>query len=260
MTTEEALLAAVWASPHDDLPRLVYADWLDETGDPAKAARAEFIRVQCELARLDDQTCGRWHTLKGIETRLWERHRGLFRRGVDCKLVNEPFHRGFVAPHRRMIVLDHFLNWPDEKVNRAPLWEFNLNNFAPPMRLLELTQNARLQRLGFLGVWNMTDEQVVAVADSPHAVNLAGLHCRRGVLTAVGVRAIAQSPNLPHLTELLLDTDWVDVPLAHELVNSSLAEQLKRLDLMGCSYLDPVAYAMLSAKYSRRLVVGNRLA
>jgi uncharacterized protein (TIGR02996 family) len=30
-------------------PRLEYADWLDEHGDPAKA---EFIRVQCELARL----------------------------------------------------------------------------------------------------------------------------------------------------------------------------------------------------------------
>jgi uncharacterized protein (TIGR02996 family) len=38
MTTEQALLAAVWADPHDDLPRLVYADWLDETDDPASNA------------------------------------------------------------------------------------------------------------------------------------------------------------------------------------------------------------------------------
>jgi uncharacterized protein (TIGR02996 family) len=47
-TTAAALLARILASPEDDAPRLVYADWLDEHGEPA---RAEFIRVQCELAR-----------------------------------------------------------------------------------------------------------------------------------------------------------------------------------------------------------------
>ena len=43
MSTESALLAAIWADPHDDTPRLVYADWLDEHDQPA---RAEFIRAQ----------------------------------------------------------------------------------------------------------------------------------------------------------------------------------------------------------------------
>jgi uncharacterized protein (TIGR02996 family) len=32
-------------NPDDDAPRLVYADWLEEQGDPL----AEFIRLQCEL-------------------------------------------------------------------------------------------------------------------------------------------------------------------------------------------------------------------
>jgi uncharacterized protein (TIGR02996 family) len=45
---DEAFLRAIGAAPEDDAPRLVYADWLDDRGD---AARAEFIRVQCELAR-----------------------------------------------------------------------------------------------------------------------------------------------------------------------------------------------------------------
>ena len=49
-TDEDALLRAVWDAPHDDAPRLVYADWLDEHGDPD---RAQFVRLQCELARLD---------------------------------------------------------------------------------------------------------------------------------------------------------------------------------------------------------------
>ncbi len=49
MTPDEALLSAIRAEPDDDGPRLVYADWLEEHGEQP---RAEFIRVQCELARL----------------------------------------------------------------------------------------------------------------------------------------------------------------------------------------------------------------
>lgn len=49
MNDGDLLLKAIVAEPDEDTPRLIYADWLDETGtDPA---RAEFIRVQCRLAR-----------------------------------------------------------------------------------------------------------------------------------------------------------------------------------------------------------------
>lgn len=48
MTEEQALLAAVVATPDDDLPRLVLADWLDEHG---QEERAEFIRVQIAVER-----------------------------------------------------------------------------------------------------------------------------------------------------------------------------------------------------------------
>lgn len=66
--TQRALLKAVAAAPNDDTPRLVYADWLDEHAPElpnkereATAARAEMIRVQCELARLSEEdTEARW--------------------------------------------------------------------------------------------------------------------------------------------------------------------------------------------------------
>jgi uncharacterized protein (TIGR02996 family) len=46
--THDDFLAAIRADPADDLPRLQYADWLqEEGGDPA---RGEFIRCQCALA------------------------------------------------------------------------------------------------------------------------------------------------------------------------------------------------------------------
>lgn len=49
MLDREPFLRAIFATPDEDLPRLVFADWLDEHDDPAWA---ELIRVQCELNRL----------------------------------------------------------------------------------------------------------------------------------------------------------------------------------------------------------------
>lgn len=48
MNDDRAFLAAVMANPRDRLLRLVYADWLDERGDP----RGEFLRIQCLLEEL----------------------------------------------------------------------------------------------------------------------------------------------------------------------------------------------------------------
>ena len=50
MTDRDALLAAIVANPDDTTARLVFADWLDETGVERDAAHAELIRVQCELS------------------------------------------------------------------------------------------------------------------------------------------------------------------------------------------------------------------
>jgi uncharacterized protein (TIGR02996 family) len=44
----DSFLRDILDHPFDDAPRLIYADWLEDHGEEA---RAEFIRVQCELAR-----------------------------------------------------------------------------------------------------------------------------------------------------------------------------------------------------------------
>ena len=58
MDEEAAILAAVAAQPADELPRLAYADWLDDHADhfpdpEAARLRAEFVRVQCEIGRVE---------------------------------------------------------------------------------------------------------------------------------------------------------------------------------------------------------------
>ncbi len=45
-----AFMAAILADPDDDTVRLVAADFLEENGDPDRAA---FVRIQCALARVD---------------------------------------------------------------------------------------------------------------------------------------------------------------------------------------------------------------
>src|SRR4051812_38017921 len=57
MNEREALLRAVCANPDDDIPRLVFADWLQENGDEA---RAEFIRLQVQMARLESRAQDDW--------------------------------------------------------------------------------------------------------------------------------------------------------------------------------------------------------
>ncbi len=65
---EPSLLAAVIAEPDDDFPRLVLADWLEEAG---QADRAEFIRVQCRIAEMDETGEGEIDPQEGHTCHLW---------------------------------------------------------------------------------------------------------------------------------------------------------------------------------------------
>jgi uncharacterized protein (TIGR02996 family) len=56
MTDGYALLRAIEAHPDDDTPRLVYADWLDEHGQPE---RADYLRAECALANAADKQSAR---------------------------------------------------------------------------------------------------------------------------------------------------------------------------------------------------------
>ena len=51
MADELSFLDAIRAQPEDDAVRLIFADWLEEHG---QQARAEFIRLQCRLADIDE--------------------------------------------------------------------------------------------------------------------------------------------------------------------------------------------------------------
>lgn len=59
VTDDEAFIRTILASPGDDAPRLVYADWLEERGDE----RGAYFRLEVKWAKTRDN---------GLETRLKE--------------------------------------------------------------------------------------------------------------------------------------------------------------------------------------------
>jgi uncharacterized protein (TIGR02996 family) len=123
MSDEPALIAAIHAHPLDDAPRLVYADWLDEHGG-AHAARAEFIRLQCELAVLPayDPT---YRTLKAREAELLAAWRTDWLRPLGRSRRDAVFARGFPVPSLADLDLDRLRRVTEKRLRAAPLWRYS---------------------------------------------------------------------------------------------------------------------------------------
>jgi uncharacterized protein (TIGR02996 family) len=90
---EQSFWQAIMEDPADDVSRLVYADWLEERGDP----RGEFIRVQCALDK-QPWVHGITDILQGRERELLAKHRQEWGEPWSKLLgTGFSFHRGFVA-------------------------------------------------------------------------------------------------------------------------------------------------------------------
>lgn len=120
MTEQDAFLRSICEHPDDDAPRLIFADWLEERG---QRDRAEFIRIQCELAKMKCDRKGHHypcrsrgpggasgpfhtcHTLQKRERKLlmayWAKWYPPIRVGVACRNLNRCRLPGFTIEFRR---------------------------------------------------------------------------------------------------------------------------------------------------------------
>jgi uncharacterized protein (TIGR02996 family) len=115
---DAAYLRAICWAPFDDGPRLVYADHLEELGE---CARAEFIRVQCELARWPCECDTSEERVYHDECRCKERGE-LRRRERELWLANwEPWTEGVRSVLRPLSYGPDSCTLPD--LSRAQ-WEF----------------------------------------------------------------------------------------------------------------------------------------
>ena len=92
MSYRQAILQDILDHPDDDVPRLVYADWLDEHHQPE---RAEFIRVQVRLAALPEGDDERLE-LGRRERQLLREHYERWLEPLRGLIKDARFRRGFV--------------------------------------------------------------------------------------------------------------------------------------------------------------------
>ena len=94
----KGLLQAIVDDPADDVPRLVYADCLEEHDQPV---RAEFIRLECRLAQLDEDDLD-YELVKARSWALLREHRDAWQQELPAwaRRLNCQFRRGFVAEAR----------------------------------------------------------------------------------------------------------------------------------------------------------------
>ncbi|OWK45100.1 TIGR02996 domain-containing protein [Fimbriiglobus ruber] len=200
MRDDSPFLAAIAAEPEDDLPRLVFADWLDEHDDPD---RAEFIRVQCTLARNAD---GRGNLPAAELVRLEARERLLLSRNRDLWLqplrnlnahtsLYGEFSRGFVND----LIVDTatFLARGDELWRHSPVIELRLTHIGEQARkLADCPYLARVGRLE-LGGQPLGTEALGTILASPHLAGLAGLSLDSFPLRDEDLATLAAGPALP---------------------------------------------------------------
>jgi uncharacterized protein (TIGR02996 family) len=198
----EGLLREIQARPDEDAPRLIYADWLEEHGDPD---RAEFIRVQCQLARLSlwDR---RRRDLTRREYELFARHANRWSADLITRVPRWQFRRGFVEQikaeprhltrHAEMLwrlfpVREVLLEHPE----RAEIRKVAHSPWLARVEKLDLTHS------------RMGDDGLRLLLGSPHTHGLRGLTLRFCRLSAGGLRLLARAANLPALEQLDLSAN-----------------------------------------------------
>ncbi len=146
MNERDALLRAICESPDEDTPRLVFADWLDERGQPE---RAEFIRLQVRFAALHRFAAGGAEEVRSQERAIWAEHQAAFR--AELPQVGgvtwfPEFHRGFVE-HATASTETPLVRHADAIFDRVPVQHLVVNRFNGADGFAKLPYLRRLKTL-----------------------------------------------------------------------------------------------------------------
>jgi uncharacterized protein (TIGR02996 family) len=261
---EQPFLDAILARPADDAPRLVYADFLADTGSPADAARSDLVRVQLALARLPDDHPRRAE-LNDRQTGLlqrflpeWTAHlRGLaagvdFRRGLPDSVSVDA---GVFAARG-----EDLFDRTRTPSGRSYLRRVHLTDPARVLaRLLACPALAQVEELSLAG-GDLGNGGVALLAQCPHLGHVRALDLSFNGLDDAAVRALARSPAFPRLERLALNDNgqvtWDGVTAVAE---SAFLAGLTDLDLGGNDVNDAGVRALARSGTLTRLA-GLRLA
>jgi uncharacterized protein (TIGR02996 family) len=250
MSTADAFLRDICEHPDDEAPRLVYADWLDEHGDEA---RAEFIRVECELEHTEEYG-PRWRELTARQLALIRAHKKEWAAPFKGWTYSARFRRGFVETVS--IGLKRFVSRATELFRLAPVRELHLTRLTalspmlhvPPATVEALAAVPQLRRasgLSFDGQY-LRDDGLRAFLAAADLRNVSTLRLRYCGLTTPGVAALAAAPGLAGLTTLDLSDNRLGLEQVTALLRAP-AFRLEALDLSRNELTEAGAHALAAA-------------
>lgn len=226
----KAFLEEIRSDPQDVTPRLVYADWLEENGDP----QAELIRVQCELDELPASASAEREELRRREKTLLRNYHAewveplqqLDVRGIEIR-------RGFVEAIR--LDAEVFLANAAEIVARVPaLCSLNLRKSRKFIK--RLAQVPELEQVRFLDLRlaSLENADLKVLLNSPHLINLVGLNLQGNRLTARAATLLSGCGNLSQLRSLNIAGNRIRSQGFVSLGNAEFLNQLTRLEAWNC--------------------------
>src|SRR5262245_15670884 len=248
----EPFLRAIIEEPDEDTHRLVFADWLEEHG---RAPRAEFIRVQVELACLPPDHPRRSALLsreKDLLTEYGERWAAPL-----WSLVSEwVYRRGFIEVVEIGPVCSVATHLLKDLVTGAPVRHVRFYEFVNRPRLAEALEHlagVSTLEIEAVQIKNNKDRQALReILTSPHLSRLTTLHVlgdgsENGRIDNKTAELAFNSPHLSNLRELAL-YEWTEGmmdPHVRALAKSPHLPRLESLDLRD-AYLAPAVWRALA--------------
>jgi uncharacterized protein (TIGR02996 family) len=238
MTGErEAFLSAILASPGEDTPRLVFADWLDENGAEEDRAHAALIRAHCRAEALPEGSRPRLKLEREAKAILKQYGERWARPLEDTRVVKGwTFRRGFLDGVTMSATV--FSQNAKKVFDAAP----TVRSARFPDASNEVGRLARcayLSRLAALDISRMCacgycpiENDLRALFGSKHAKGLTSLNIAGDRMDAEGVKRLAKSSALSRLTSLDVSENPIG-PLG--VVELGKSEHLKNLVTLNLS-------------------------
>ncbi|MCU0703597.1 MAG: TIGR02996 domain-containing protein [Fimbriiglobus sp.] len=226
---EEAFTRSIVARFRDDGPRLVFADYLDDSPHPADRHRAEFIRLQLALARLPDDHPRRGDLVER-ENELRLRHADEWTRHLKGLADGYEFRRGIVDSVT--VNVAQFAARGEELFRRAAVRRVRITDAGSHVhRLIHLPVLAQVRELGLCGA-DLGNGGLNVLLRSPHLGHVEALDLSFNGLCDAGVWRLAECSGLPSLAALHLnDNGLITASGVKRLAESPHFGGLRVLDL-----------------------------
>jgi uncharacterized protein (TIGR02996 family) len=251
-----AFLEDVLAHPEDDTPRLIYADWLEDQGDEA---RAEFIRGQLERVRL--------HPLHPRSRFLAQREKALLERGeltwagarLSHLVSRFAFRRGFVESVS--LSVGDFLLRGEELFSLAPLRRVCLTGVQELPALLADSQRARrfasllarVRELDFNRSHHLNDSVGEALLTLPEQPCPRAVYLANCTLSGAALETFGASPVLREVVTLEVTASGKALEGLSALLRSRHLRKLEHLILRGSRLGDRGIGVLLGSPVLSRL-------